>query len=469
MMKKLFAVLAAFLLISGTLAAQAFPGSITGEKFGFDAVQTSSTEARYSAGRFGSYIDDFVGVNDYNGQTKTFLFLGGFGGSDDNVAITDPPTVGLSAGFAAALKSLYLGIYFGGDLIQGEGTDDGKTDDGTIRSRGIWNNYIAVLVGNLPFGALRLDLIMDGDEVSTTKTDRKKTSETGSGIMTALTWGNNLGKLSPRVSLGIQWPDHTFSKPQGPDEDATTNTYEGGSLAIKAGTGYTLNDTSSLSADLILDFGFHEERTVNKSPDYKYSRNGPFLGFIDVGYSKKLALGDKLALGIKPNLTVGLKIHDPNDNDDGDKTDTAAQTTFETKIGLDAGLEFKAFKKFTFYTGASLNIFDWVAWGVSGGDPKGGGGSWQISGIGFEAGTPTDTFYKGESKNHLGVGLVFAPDEHLSIGCGLNALLDKFFVVDLEEMQIRAGDLWNSFRDENWLGNFWSTGTTIDLTVSYTF
>jgi hypothetical protein len=476
MMKKMFTVLAAFLLITGTLAAQAFPGSITELKAELNAVLTESTESRYSAGRFGSYVDDYIDVNYYDGEVKTFLFLGGFT-SGDHVAETDIPNVGLSAGLATALKSLYLGVYFGGDFIQGEGRDDGRSDNGHIEDRGYWNNYIAVLVGNLPFGALRLDLIMDAAEDITEKVDGEKTSSSGDGITTAVTWGNNFGKLTPHATLGVVWPDHQFHK--GPstygkksDGDTTRDEYRGGSLVIKGGTGFALDDTSSLSADLELNFGFPSLYVAQKSPEHKHSVNGPFLGFIDAGYSKTLALGDKLALGIKPKLTLGLLVHNPDVKDSDKDLDWPSETTFETKIGLDAGIQFKAFKKFTFYTGASLNVFDWVVWGISGGDPELAGTSWQIRGLGFTGGTLPDTAAKGgptTSGNHAGLGLVFAPDEHLSIGCGLNAILDKFFVVDLEKMQIRAGGLWDSFNKDHFLGNLWSKNTTLDLTVSYTF
>jgi hypothetical protein len=461
-MKKMMLVLTAALLATGTLLAQAqppYPGSITGDKFSFDAVRTASTESRYTAGRFSSYVDDFIGVNDYNGGVRTFLFLGGFG-SGNRVNQTDIPNVALSGGFATSIKSLYLGIYYGGDLIKGQGYDDGLSSNGTIYSEGIWNNYISILLGNLPFGALRLDMIMDNDTDTTRNFNGEKTAATGNGIMTALTWGINVGKLSPHISLGIQWPEYTFEK----IGDMSTEAYSGASLGIKGGAGYTLNDTSSLSADAIIQFGFGEQTTV-KSPDLKTTTNGDFSAFIDLGYSKTLALGEKLALGVKPNLTIALKLDNPDvTNSPGAKIDVPMASTVETKIGLDAGFQFKATRKFTLYTGASLNIFDWVAWGLSGGDPSRGGGSWQIRGLEF---APESLAASGGNSN-LGFGLVYAPDTHLSIGCGINALLDKLFVVDFQNMEVRAGTFWSSMGMDHFLGNLLD-GATIDLTVSYTY
>jgi hypothetical protein len=461
-MKKMMLVLIVALLAAGTLLAQVppYPGSIAGDKFPFDAVQTASTESRYTAGRFGSYVDDFVGVNDYNGEVKTFLFVGGFG-AGNTVNQTNIPNVAMSGGFATSLSSLYLGIYYGGDLIKGQGYDDGLSSNGTIYSEGLWNNYIAILLGNLPFGALRLDMIMDNDTDTTTNYNGEKTGATGSGIMTALTWGMNSGNLAPHISLGIQWPDYTFNKAG----NTTTKTYSNGSLGIKGGLISTLDDTSSFSADAIIQFGFGQQST-QKDPDQKSTTNGDFLTFIDLGYSKTLAMGEKLALGVKPNLTLALKLDNPDvNNSPGTKVDAPMSTTFETKLGLDAGLQFKATQKFTLYTGASLNIFDWVAWGLSGGDPKKGGGSWQIRGLEFSP----ESLGTYSNRSNLGFGLVYAPDEHLSIGCGLNALLDKLFVVDLQNMQVRAGTFWSSVSQNSFLGDLWSTNTTIDLTVSYTF
>jgi hypothetical protein len=474
-MKKMMFVLLAALLTTGTLLAQGvdYPASIAGQKFNFDATRSVSTESRYSAGRFGSYVDDFVGVNDYNGKTRTFLFLGGYGSSDVSVDESEVPFAALSGGFAASLNSLYLGVYFSGNLINAQGWDNGLSDQGTIYSEAIWNNNIAVLVGNLPFGALRLDMAMDNATDSSRKVNEEKTEATGKGIMTSITWGmNNLGKLTnPHASLGIKWPDYTFSTdtpPVPPETDpitTTTETYKDTQLAIKAGVGLALNDASSLSLDAILQFGFGTKSTT-KSPDSEVTESGDFATFIDAGYSTELIMSNQLAMRIKPKVTIALKLDD-NDTETspGTKYDAPLQTTFETKIGVDLGVQFKATPKFTFYTGASLNIFDWVAWGVSGGDPKRGGGSWQITGLKFD-----DNAMAGLDQSHLGFGLVFAPDEHISLSCGLNALLDRLFVFDLKNMQVRAGDLWGNLNDQGFIGGnaVWNN-VRFDLTASYTF
>jgi hypothetical protein len=473
-MKKMLFVLIAVLVTAGTLLAQAsnhpdYPGSITSQKFNFDATRSVSTESRYSAGRFGSYVDDFVGVNDYNDRTKTFMFLGGYG-SGSSVDETDYPAAVLSGGFATSLSSLYLGVYFSGNLINAEGWDNGLSDNGTTYSRAVWNNHLAVLVGKLPFGALRLDMAMDNAEDTTTKVDGEKYAATGTGIMTSVTWGMaNLGKLSsPHASLGIKWPDYSFSSQPAtePGQTSTTETYRDTLIAVKAGVGYTLDNTSSLSLDAALQFGFGTKEN-RELPTYEKKTSGDFTAFIDAGYSKKLVMSNQLAMGIKPKATIAFKLDDTDIKESpGDNVDGPNQTTVETKIGFDVGFQFKASRKFTLYTGASFNIFDWVAWGVSGGDSKSGGGSWQITGLQFD-----DSALAGSSSEScLGVGLVFAPDEHLSLSCGLNALLDRLVVVDLKKMQVRAGDLWGNLNDNGFIG-----GTTVwdkvrvDLTVSYTF
>jgi hypothetical protein len=462
-MKKMCVFLVMAAVITGTVLAQNLPApiSITGEKFEFDAVLTTSTEARYSADIFSSYVDDFIGVNDYDPQTTTFLFLGGYGstgkandGIDDTEIITPAPYA-LSTGLATRIKSMYLGLYYAGNFVNANGWDNGKSGDNAATSaEATWKNNVAVLFGNLPLGAIRLDLIMDATDKTLTSDNKNITGTVGQGIITALTWGNNTGKLSPHFTLAFRFPDYGLTTSGKNNKDKSEN-YSNAVLGIAGGTGYDLNDTSSFSADVLIQGNFGKS-TIGQT---SYSEKGPFWTFVDLEYSKELALGSRAALGLKPKVAIAFKLYDPDVNNDGDTTNAPAETTFETQIGLDAGFKFKATNKFTLYTGATLNVFDWVAWGVSGGEKSAGGGSWKIDGMGW------DTSAYGQ--NTLGVGLVFAPDEHLSVGCGLNALLDKLVEIDLQKMQVRAGGFWTSVNDQHFLGD-WS-GTYFDLTVSYKF
>jgi hypothetical protein len=121
-MKKIFCSLVIIMAITTAVSAQ-----IIGDKYNLNAVPTISTEARYSAGRFGSYIDDFISVNDYDPAVKTFFFLGGFPASSE-VNNTDNPSYDLSVGLG---KSLARNSYL--DVIEFGFDDSGKTTYFTVQ------------------------------------------------------------------------------------------------------------------------------------------------------------------------------------------------------------------------------------------------------------------------------------------------------------------------------------------------
>jgi hypothetical protein len=126
------------------------------------------------------------------GKLNTFLYLGGAGTLDQK---------NLPGGFATTIKSLYIGAYYGGTQMTVGGDDDGA-DANTVKFHGELKNNFVLLVGNLSFGALRLDVFanstsdeetLDGEFPSTRKGD----------LTTVVTWDNNFGKLMPHVSLGF--------------------------------------------------------------------------------------------------------------------------------------------------------------------------------------------------------------------------------------------------------------------------
>jgi hypothetical protein len=445
-MKKIFLGLVIAIAITTAVSAQA----IIGDMYNLSAVPTTSTEARYSAGRFSSDVDDFIGVNDYNPDIGTFFFLGGF--PDGN------PGYELSAGLGKSLGASYLGFYFGGSLLSASGTDDGL-DVGEARPTGTataaWDSSIALLFGNASLGAFRLDLLLNAIDTSTTY-DGKLRASTGESTTTALSWGKSLNEnASAHATLGIVWPNYTGSNLDKLNGAKKTETYIGGGLALAGG--FSAGD---LSADLTLQFGFPDKTVVGSDES---TIDAPFWTFADLGYGKTLNLSDQFSIGFKPKASIALRIWDPNVKPaQGDSIDTPAETTFEVLAGIDVGLKYKLKESWTLYTGASLQIFDWYAWGVSGGDAKAGGGGWNFDGLAFDT-------TKWANNSTLGFGLVYAPSANLSVGAGLNTVLDKFISIDLQNMQVSTN---NPFGDaDNFLtaaGNVFA-GMTFDLTLSYKF
>jgi hypothetical protein len=111
------------------------------------------------------------------------------------------------------------------------------------------NNFV-LMVGNLPFGALRLDILADSTGYGTTVAGEKEVSTRQGNFTTVVTWGNNFGKLKPRISLGFRWPESNYASKEG---------YTGydAMLGIKAGIGgCTLDDTASVNGDLIIQRAF---------------------------------------------------------------------------------------------------------------------------------------------------------------------------------------------------------------------
>jgi hypothetical protein len=464
-MKKIIFCLVIALAITGAVSAQTTPTGMRGDAITTSAVPTISTESRYSAGRFGSYIDDFIGVNDYNPGIGTFFFLGGYPQDSPNyVDATDvlyDNNYELSIGIGKSLKNnMYLGFYFGGNLFYASGTDNGK-DDATkaTTSSATWNSKIAILLGTPSLGGLRLDLILDATDTTITLNDKNVNGTVGGGTVTALSWGKNIKALSPHVTLAARWPDYSLNVIPAGD----IKRYSNGAIVVSAGSGYDLNDTSSLSADITIqgNFGMSQK---GPSPNDASSK-GPFWTWIDFSYSKDFVLNEKFAFGLSPYALIGLRVYDTTTKSGGTEFKGPTETTFQLFAGIDVGAEYKLTRKYSLYTGLSLNLFDWVALGFSGGDPKTGGGAWKIDGFKFD----TD---KWAGQDSLGFGLVYAPNSHLSVGAGLNAILDQFFIIDLARMQARGGTLWSGLTSNSTatgaMGTFF-TNLTIDLTVSYTF
>ncbi|MDR2343820.1 MAG: hypothetical protein LBD86_04730 [Spirochaetaceae bacterium] len=455
-MKKILLSLAAAFTVAGALAAQSpdpdtLSPIIDGE-FPFDAGQIESVESRYSAGLFSSYADDFLGVNDYDGEVNTFAVLGG--GAAQGAGF-------FGAGLATQLKSLYLGVYYGGNFVEGKGYDNGKDgDDAATHSESKWKNNVILLLGNLSFGALRFDIAMDTEDEYDTAGGEKSEAQTMGDFVTSVTWGNNFGKLSPHVSVGFKWPATYFKKVS---DDITNETSSGAELGLKVGTLYTPDDTSIVSGDLVLQGNFG---TSGKTNDNDYSEKGDFAVFLSGGYSKTVPAGDRLTLKFKPAVALGLKIDDTAGESGGQEYKNPTYTTFEFDFGLSAGIEVKLHRLFKLYSGARLNVFNALVQGASGGDPEAGGGAWKLRGISWNI--PETTNAGGANTNNLGLGLVFAPNDNLSVGCGLNTILDKLFYFDLTTMRFYAGDFWKSgnFGIQNLTGGILD-GTTLDLTLSY--
>jgi hypothetical protein len=445
----------------------------------FYAPQTSSTEARYSAGIFGSDVDDFIGVNSYDAEIGTFFFLGGYPAADTGVNDTDILTnnspgkdYAISLGFGKTINSLYLGAYYGGSLVYAHGKDTSTEEDYT--SNTVWRNRLALLLGTPGVGAFRFDMIMDTEKNKTTKEDNPNgpnAIERWNSPSFALTWGGlSLAGLDPYVTIGYRFPYKKIDGLVLPTGSTETTTTSGSKFGLQAGVSYGLSESSSVSGDILIGGTFGKKVSGD---DVDLKNGGVFVAGLKGAYSNTLEFG-KVSLGFKPSLTLGFKSDDSahqTGTSGGADVDNEAKPIgyFEVITGVDLGVKFQATETIALYTGANLRFFDWVVKtekAQNSEDKEVNQKEWGIDGIRWSSGNWT-------ASNKLGLGMTITPSQGLVIGCGLNTLLDKFFVVDLETMQVRSGSFWNTGGgNPNNIGSYLGyalSGLVFDLTVSYKF
>jgi hypothetical protein len=422
----------------------------------FNAVPTLSTEARYSAGLFTSDVDDFISVNDYDPDIGTFFFLGGFpaaGSVEETSLLATSGTSGdyaISAGFAKSFSKFYLGVYLGGTIVNAWGSR--QSDPKYSFSEAVWDTKLAVLFGTSRIGGLRLDLILDGTD-RTTRSDGKKVGtglgSYGEGVTAALRWGKDLSFGSRDIAVhalaGFRFPDYELVGGGGVPKIHNWGTHatksngapgEPAELLLNGGIAWDLNDVSTLEADLYLGGNFGGASYGDASS----TTSGGFGGWVEAGLANTFEPLEGLELALKPHLNIGFS------GDGG--ADTGV---FEGGIGADAGLKARLpgiFRKFSIITGIGVNIFSWNTYTIFG-SPR--STVWTIEGIGWNK----DAF---TAKGTLGLGMVFVPITNLSIGFGVNTLIDGIVEFDLVQMQVRAGEF---FTDIDRL--------VFDLTVSYKF
>ncbi|MDR0669540.1 MAG: hypothetical protein LBF95_05620 [Treponema sp.] len=448
-----------------------------------DAVPTVSTQARYSAGIFTSDVDDYIDVNAYDPDIGTFFFLGGFpADSTSTVDVTDPITGStspytVSFGLARTFSSFYLGLYFGGSFVNANGarSDIAKT----THSYGDWDAKLAALLGFEQFGGLRLDLSVDGaantskfdgDEVGTGGTSTTYgTTYSNARTAFALSWGKALAEnLDVNAKFGIRFPTYMLN--------GTGNTAEkiwtGGLWGLKGGASYALNEISTLDAALTIGGAMGTRR---KRDGKTATTSGNFGVIIEAALSNTFSPSAGLELGVSPNLGLALNGNGNTSKDyAGNKTNGPNITLFEFVLGLDAGIKVQLpgkLNKVSLVSGAGLALFDWYTQSSSGGDPKQKRvSSWAIERVSWN----DDTL---AANGNLGFGLVFDPNANLSVGFGLNAILDNLVTINLATMEVSPGTFFTNAQPgiaggtSGLFGGLFG-GTTpieIDLTVSYKF
>jgi hypothetical protein len=462
-MKRFVFLLIATLVISGAVWGQVpAPGAVFGDDLFdyFNAVPTVSTESRYSAGTFTSDVDDYISVTDHDPKIGTFFFLGGYPAVEgDPVDNTENLTAGgnpyvVSFGLGKTFNAFYLGVYYGGNFVNATGQNN-HGDPEIKQYNSAWRNRLALLINptGSNIGAFRFDLIMNNTQANKATNDGDITNQIiQNAPAIAFTWGGmNIAGINPYVTLGYKFADKTVTRGITPPGDVITKS--NAAFGIQLGGTYSLKDNADISADLAI---LHQLATDYSGGGRNNSwKEGGNTGFgLKVAYSQTIDT-DKVSVGLKPGLGLGYRsishkttapapaVSDPSDN------------FFEFTAGIDLGIKYQHNKLFALYSGASLQIFDWVTVGHSGGDTDDDRTGWRVTGFRWDTS-------KFNTTGNLGFGMTLTPNPNLVIGAGLNTILDRLFYIDLTGVGIGTGPFFSSFEPADLFGNL-----RFDLTISY--
>ena len=230
-MKKVVLLLAVALMASTGIWAQVVgppssgaPGPIgtpSRNPFAFtysavDATGFGSTEGRYTSGRYGSDVDDFIDATWHNPEIGNFVVLGGYpaaGPVDQTNVLTPTNSYAISFGLGKTFNAFYLGVYYAGSLVDANGykvpEDDTPGELLYKSSDADWYNNIALLFGIAGMG-IRLDIVgLGGKNIYRESVDGALAYKYTEGGAVALSWGTVMGNLAPGVQIGIKFPDTT--------------------------------------------------------------------------------------------------------------------------------------------------------------------------------------------------------------------------------------------------------------------
>jgi hypothetical protein len=231
------------------------------------------------------------------------------------------------------------------------------------------------------------------------------------GEWTGLKWGGSFGKLRPYLGVGFIIDDPFI-------------------FAFNGGLFYDLNNILTLHGDL----------GVQATSGYVgFGMNGGLRGIVKPVES--------FTIGFSPTLRFNVGVANSNG-------------AIDMGIGLAAGLKFTLpgkLNKISLVTGLGIDAF-----------------SVEYNKV---VSTDADVTYLNwdnevfTSTSSLGFGLVFAPDQHLNVGVGLNAFLDKLFTLDVTKMKFETGTFFQRGvgqpSDTAWFGDLFEV--QLEFTVGYKF
>jgi hypothetical protein len=380
-LKKVFFAAAAAFLISGAGAllaqdsepsapaappAVSIPDPVTAAYTAFQADAKSVVNG--ASLRFKTDIDSVVDVTGWQSLRfdNTIVFLG---------ASAANKTGGAKGGFALRAFGGYLGAFYNGNFFSGSGFDNGADDsDFTVKqSRYQRNNDIAIMYGHGTAGGFRLDVLLaDGNSYSGSDEYGENVGTVSAslarGATATLQWGKKFDRFTPKVYVGVRWPDYTeneWSGPGDPAGDGKAEMRENGRISLKA-------EVADLPLGLSFDYQLTVDfpKTIKGSTLYKgyeYSESGAAFNLLNAYLSKTVPLGEKFQLRARPQLQFAFysNSHKAEEDYEGYTGATSYNTEapefiFQLKPIVQLGAQWSPSEKLRLYTGVSAALLRWA-------------------------------------------------------------------------------------------------------------
>ena len=417
-----------------------------------DVVPNLSTEARFSAGIFGSLGDDFIDPRFYDSTIGTFFFLGGQFSTERSTSGDN----NVNFGFARNFGIFYLGAYYGGTLGRGSGAFSDRYLPGNVPaerwSEETWNSSLAVLFGIAGMG-VRLDANaqtkterakFDGASVDGYFGETLKENRLEGGPSLALTWGaapgflspllgDAFGALSPWLRAGYKFADSYVLQREADDYKYEEKFSGNAVLETSLGADFSLGETSSLGGALTFVKTFPDREIYtgvtelgdDRDPEYPFSnRRFGMLAFAADVYYKQTFEIEHVSFGFQPRVNAALT-RKSNDWVGGSFSWTEPGDQWLSIEGsIDLGARIWRNERLAFFTGLELRLFDWTRWSQTGGDE-------------MNPARESSYAFSGIIVNDLTIGLTFALLDNVDLGLGLSQILNSgLFIRDVPTIDL---------------------------------
>jgi hypothetical protein len=427
-----------------------------------------STEGVNTRGLITGYADSFVDPRFHDPNMEgTFLFVSGEGlfggdptGHGDIFEQDDPARVHL--GFARNFGDFYLGVYFGGSLVNAAGgrDDDMSTFPATDRDvltgrMTAWDTHLAVLLGTAGMG-FRLDFGLTGNPtingLPAFNLSMADEDNLGHGTSTrmvqatpslALTWGANMGQLLPWARVGFRFANNLTSEATNAAGVTETVLRWDSALEVAGGARFLLSDTTAVGGELWFnrvaqpniqrtepgqaDTEWVGSIVIPAIPGHDSSDLSGWMGFGLMAYYLQTVEVGSTTFAFSPNVSAGMV----TSLDSFSHTTTPAATPAEWEeigyslltvaTGVDLGTRWQATQRMALFTGMSVQLFDWTRWAETGtntsvygrtDNPEAGESVWAFRGI---------------QVSDFNIGMTFTAAEAIVFGLGLNSFVNGLF------------------------------------------